>query len=91
VRANATIRFGGGFTIERLTVSGTYRIKGNPTTSGFFMATVATAVTAGTHANVVQYQKDALTGQHWADVEIHDLVTGALVDGDFTFVMMQRS
>jgi hypothetical protein len=42
-------------------------------------------------ARIAQVQKDALTGNFLIDVEIHDVNTDTLVDGDFTFIALERS
>jgi hypothetical protein len=107
VRANATVRFGGVcgptvpfpcFTVSRIGVAGTYRIVIPATPSGRFLATtVTTATPAGvpppptiTFARIISYSKNPLDNSHTIDIEIHDLL-GTLVDGDFTFIVIDRS
>ena len=42
-------------------------------------------------ARVKQARRDALTGQFLIDVEIRNVTTGLLVDGDFNFIALLRS
>jgi hypothetical protein len=89
VNANGTIRFGGGFSIVRM-AAGKYRISIAATSTGAFLATVATPTVAGQTAVVTSYSKSALDGSHTINVEIHD-ATGVLVDGAFNFLAIDRS
>ena len=91
VNANATIKFGGGFTLTRVFVTGSYRITIAAATSSKFFAPVATSVAVHTIARIAQLQRDGLTGDFLIDVEIRDLTTDALVDGDFSFIAVERS
>jgi hypothetical protein len=91
VNANATIKYGGGFAIGRIFVAGSYRITIPAAMSPRFFAPVVTSVRLPTMARIAQVQKDALTGNFLIDVEIHDVNTDTLVDGDFTFIALERS
>lgn len=91
VNANATIRFGGGFTVTRVFLAGSYRITISATTSTKFFAPVATPVALHTIARIALIQRDALTGNLLIDIEIRDLTTDALVDGAFSFIALERS
>ena len=91
VNASATIRFGSGFTVTRIFVAGSYRITVPLATSSKFFAPVVTPVTLHTIARIALVQRDALTGIVTFDIEIRDLTTNALVDGDFTFIALERS
>jgi len=81
VNANATVRFGSGFTVSRWFVAGSYRITIPAATSTKFFAPVATSVALHTVARIALIQRDALTGNLLFDIEIRDLTTDALVDG----------
>ena len=89
VRADAGIRHGGGFAVVRIT-TGTYRITIPPTALGRFLVTVATPVAANAIARIASYDKSGLDLSHAIVIEIHDL-TGALLNSDFNFVVMERS
>ena len=91
VRADATIRFGSGFTITRVAVAGSYRITVPLATSTKFFAPVATPVRLHTIARIALINRDAVTGIVTFDIEIRDLTTDALVDGDFSFIAFERS
>jgi hypothetical protein len=91
VNGNATIRFGLGFTLTRMFVTGSYRITIPVGTSPRFFAPVATSVGARTVARIAQLQKDGVTGNFLIDVEIWDPIANAPVDGDFTFIAVERS
>jgi hypothetical protein len=91
VNANATIRYGAGFTLTRMFGAGSYRITIAAATSTKFFAPVATSVKVHTIARVALVQKDALTGNFLIDIEIRDLTTDALIDGDFSFIALERS
>jgi len=91
VWANATTRYGSGFTLSRLGVTGSYRITISAATSTKFFAPLATTVKLHTVARIALVQKDALTGNFLIDIEIRDLTTDALVDGDFSFIALERS
>lgn len=91
VNANATVRFGSGFTVTRVFVAGSYHIAIPLATSTKFFAPVATPVTLHTIARIALVQRDALTGIVSFDIEIRDMTTNALVDGDFTFIALERS
>jgi hypothetical protein len=52
---------------------------------------MVTPVALNTIARVAMTRRDALTGQLWIDVEIRNVTTGALVDGDFNFIALLRS
>jgi hypothetical protein len=93
VMANATPRvgFGGGFAVGRFGVVGSYRITIAAGTYSRFLIPVATPVALHTISRVSQVQKDALTGNYMIDIEIRDLTTNNPVDGDFTFIALERS
>jgi len=91
VNANATVRFGSGFTVSRWFVAGSYRITIPAATSTKFFAPVATSVALHTVARIALIQRDALTGNLLFDIEIRDLTTDALVDGAFSFIALERS
>jgi hypothetical protein len=89
VRADASVRFGGGYTIVRLS-PGTYRITIPPTPLGRFLVTTVSPVLANAVARVVSYDKSGLDSSHAIVIEIHDL-TGAFLNSDFNFIVMERS
>ncbi len=91
VLGSGTIKSGNGFTISRLSVSGSYRITIQPTPNGFFLITNVTAFAPNSIGRVVQYSKDAITKVHTIDIEVRDLTTGALMDSDFMFITVERS
>ena len=93
VRGDATVRFGTGFTVARLALGtgGSYRITIPATATGRFLATVVTASGANMIARVAAFARNGLDGTSTVDVEIRDRVTGALVDGEFNFVSIDRS
>jgi hypothetical protein len=91
VRADASIRFGTGFSVIRLTPTGNYRITIPATPSGRFLSTVVTPSATNAIARVVAFSRSALDGSSTIDVEIHDSVTGAFLDSDFNFVSIDRS
>ena len=83
------IRFGGGFTVTRIGVQGSYRIA--LPAPGPFHATTVTPSGLNVVARVALAQRDGLTNQFWIDIEIRNITTGALVDGDFNFIALLRS
>lgn len=89
VNSTGTIRFGGGFVVTRMAV-GKYRIAIAATPTGRFLTTVASPTVAGSTAVVTSYTKDGISGSHTIDIEIHDLA-GALIDGGFNFMTIERS
>jgi len=91
VNANATIKYGSGFTITRNVVAGSYRITIPAATSTKFFAPVVSTVAVHTIARIALVQKDALTGNFLIDVEIRDATTDALLDGAFSFIALERS
>jgi len=91
VNATAAIRYGSGFTVTRVQVAGSYRINVPLATSTKFFAPVATSVRVHTIARIAQVQRDAINGTVTFDIEIRDLTTDALVDGDFSFIALERS
>ena len=91
VRGTAVVRFGTGFSVARFGVAGSYRITIPATATGRFIATTASASSSDTYAVVAAYNKSALDGSHTIDIQIRSLTTGALVDGDFNFIALDRS
>jgi hypothetical protein len=91
VFANAGVKYGSGFTVTRNLVAGSYRVTIPVATSGKFFSPVASSVKLHTIARLALVQKDALTGNFLFDIEIRDLTTDALVDGDFSFIAVERS
>ena len=90
VNANASVKFGGGFTISRLNLVGSYVITIIPQQSKFFAFTV-TPSALGRIARVV-ISRDAITGVYTNHVQIHDAAAPyAAVDGDFSFIAVERS
>ena len=89
VRADASVRMGTGFTVVRL-AAGTYRIAIPPTTTGRFLVTTVSPVSASAIARVVSYDKSGLDASHAIVIEIHDL-TGAFLSSEFNFIVMERS
>jgi hypothetical protein len=89
VRADASIRTGNGFTVVRLS-AGTYRITIPPTPLGRFLVTTVSPVLPSAIARVVSYDKSGLDASHAIVIEIHDL-TGAFLNSDFNFIVMERS
>lgn len=93
VRGTGTvsIRYGTGFSVARIGVTGSYRITIPATTTGRFLATTVSPVSPNVTAVVVAYSKSALDGSHTIDIEIHSVTTGALVDSDFNLIVIDRS
>jgi hypothetical protein len=89
--ANATIRFGAGFSVVRFGLTGSYRITVPLTPTGKFLATVVTPVAANAIARVMQFSRNALDGTSTIDIEIHDATTGAFLDSDFNFIALDQS
>jgi hypothetical protein len=89
VRADATIRTGSGFTVVRLS-AGTYRITIPATPLGRFLVTTVSPVWPSAIARVASYDKSGLDSSHAIVIEIHDL-TGAFLNSDFNFIVMERS
>jgi hypothetical protein len=89
VRADAGVRYGGGYTVVRLS-PGTYRITIPATPLGRFLVTTVSPVLANALARVVSYDKSGLDLSHAIVIEIHDL-TGAFLNSDFNFIVMERS
>jgi hypothetical protein len=90
IRANATIKFGTGFTVTRFQAQGWYRITIPATATGKFLSTVATSSMPGLHATVEAMSKSATDGSFTIDILIRD-AAGNPVDGDFNFIAMDRS
>jgi hypothetical protein len=90
VRANATIRFGSGFTVTRTANNGSYRITIPPTASAKPIILTATSGLAAAHAVVVAYTLNP-DGSHSIDIETHRANTGAFMDADFTFIAVEES
>jgi hypothetical protein len=93
VMGNATIRsgFGGGFSVTRyLAPVGIYRIIIPAASYSKVLIPTVTPVTARILARVMQLQRDASLN-YLIDIELHDMGTNALVDGEFTFVALERS
>jgi len=86
---NGGIRFGNGFTVTRMGV-GSYRIQIGAIPSGRFLAPLVSPAAANTVARIVSYSKSAVDGSSTINIEVRD-ATGALVDGDFTFIAVERS
>jgi collagen triple helix repeat protein len=91
VTATAGVRFGSNFTVTRIAVTGSYRITIDKAVNTQFLAVSVTPSAAHVFARVAQEMHDALTGAWVIDVELHDLTTNQLVDGDFTFIAVDRS
>jgi hypothetical protein len=91
VKSDATVRFGAGFSVVRLGVTGSYRITIPKTATGKFLSTVVTPVAANAIARVMQFSRNALDGTSTIDIEIHDPTTGAFVDSDFNFISLDQS
>lgn len=85
-----TLKFGSGFTVSRVAVAGSYRITVPTATSTKFFAPVATSVRLHSIARIAQVVRDGF-GQVSFDVELRDLTSDAMVDGDFTFIAVERS
>jgi hypothetical protein len=91
VTSLAGVRFGSNFTISRTSVAGGYRITIDKAVNAQFLAVSVTPSTAHLIARVSQEVHDALTGAWTIDVELRDLSTNTLTDGDFTFIALDRS
>ena len=92
VFANATVRYGSGFTVGRRGSTGSYRITIPAAASTKFFVPIVTPAKPNTVAWIVLVQKDALTGNFLIDIEIHDLTAPfPLIDGDFSFIALERS
>jgi hypothetical protein len=89
VNANTSVKFGGGFTVSRLNLVGSYVIT-IPQQSKFFAFTVTPAA-LGRIARVV-ISRDAITGVYTNHIQIHDAAAPYnAVDGDFSFIAVERS
>jgi hypothetical protein len=88
VLSNGVVKFGGGFTVVRMS-AGKYHITIPRTSTGFFLTVLASPMIAGT-ATVANYVKDGLTGDNGIDIEIRN-VSGTLTDGAFNFMAIERS
>jgi hypothetical protein len=84
------VRWGTGFTVARLGVTGSYRITIPPTPTMRFLAASVTPVAANRTARIVQFVRNAADGSSWIDVEIRDL-SGNFTDSDFNFIAIDRS
>jgi len=91
VRGDSTVRFGTGFTVTRLGVTGSYRITIGAISSGRFLAPLVSSASLNTVVRVVGYSRSAIDSSTTIDVEVHDATTGVLVDGDFTLFVVERS
>ena len=56
-----------------------------------FLITTVTAIGSNIHASVVGSNRDGQTGATVIDIEIRTVGTNALVDGDFMFIIAERS
>jgi hypothetical protein len=90
VRGDASIKFGGGFSVVRFQLTGSYKISVPAPAGALTPATVVTPVGAGVMARVVSTVKDLSTKTFVVEVEFHD-TTGAFVDSEFTFIALARS
>jgi hypothetical protein len=94
INGDATVSRGSGFTVSRFpSVTGTYRVTANPTSTGLGMIPIVTPALPNTYARITQAFISFVIGvgsQHVFDVEIRD-GAGNLVDGGFTFLLEQRS
>jgi hypothetical protein len=91
VRGDATVRFGSGFSVTRVGVTGSYRITVSTSLTAAFLATTVTPVATGRVARVAVFAQDPISKTSKIDVEIRDIATGALVDCDFNFIAIPRS
>jgi hypothetical protein len=99
VGSTASIKpsFGGGFTVSRLQVAGSYRITILKGAYLRFLIPVVTPVGVDRIARVVQAVKDGLSSNYHIDIEIRDGFRRdasnipLLVDCDFTFMAIERS
>ena len=91
VRGDASVRFGTGFTVARISLMGSYRITIPPTPTQRFLVTIVSPSTGNTIARVAAFSRNASDGSSIVDIEIRDSATGALVDGEFNFVAIDRS
>ena len=91
VNANASVRFGSGFSVIRTALVGSYRITVPPTATSKFLVTTVTPSALHVIARVAAFSKNALDNTLNVDVEIRDLTTNALVDGEFNFIAVERS
>jgi hypothetical protein len=95
------IRYGSGFSVARLGLVGSYRITIAGTVSGTqLVTTVSPAVNPSSLSNppyaplvarVLRWNRDAFSGNTTIDIEILSTTTGALVDSDFNFIILNRS
>ena len=91
VNATSSIKWGSGFTVTRVSVTGSYRITIPPGTPSKFFAPSVTPSTLHTIARIAQIQRDPLTGKFLIDVEIRDMTSNDFIDGDFSFIALERS
>jgi len=91
VRADATVKWGSGFTAIRYGVQGWYRIIVPATTTGRNLIAVVTPVVGNAIARVSSITKSATDGSFTIEIEIHDPTNGNYVDSDFTFIAIDRS
>jgi hypothetical protein len=89
VRADATVKYGSGYGVVRLT-TGTYRITIPPTPLGRFLVTTVSPVSVNAIARVVSYDKSGTDASHAIVIEIRDL-TGVVLNSEFNFIVMERS
>jgi len=89
VLGTSSVRFGAGFTVRRIGVTGSYQIA--LPAPGMFHATMVTPSSPNVYARVSLARRDALTGQFLIDVEIRTVTTGLLIDGEFNFIALLRS
>jgi hypothetical protein len=90
VNANASVKFGTGFTVTRLNLTGSYVIAFTVPQTKFF-AFAVTPAAVGRIARVL-ISRDATTGVYTNHVQIHDAAAPYnAVDGDFSFIAVERS
>jgi hypothetical protein len=87
---NATIRFGSGFSVERIGAAGGYRLRLPATASGAMLATVVTPSGPDRVGRISQIQQNA-DGSLIVDVEIRTASGGTLINGDFHFISVEAS
>jgi hypothetical protein len=86
VNANASVRWGSGFTVSRVGLL--YRVA-MPSTRPILA--VVSPIGTNRVARVAQSVWDSVNGIAVVDIEIRDMNSGAVIDGGFNFIALQDS
>jgi hypothetical protein len=88
IKADGTIKYGGGFTVSK--VGGAYRITIATSRTLILVATPVTGAGQQRSTRISQIQQDTGSGTVSIDVDIRD-PANTLVIGDFTFIALEVS